>query len=75
MKKFEVINLIKLAINLAKEKEHSPFTSEEYKAMYKLLDEIEKGPKKRSRKSSSDDWKGCQGTCDFEPQPNLTGWI
>ena len=21
------------------------------------------------------DWSGCQGTCDFEKVPNLTGWI
>ena len=54
----------------------SPFTKEEYDAMYDLLDELEKESKpKRSSKRSADDWKGCQGNCDFEPQPNLTGWI
>ena len=21
------------------------------------------------------DWSGCQGTCDFDPIPNITGWI
>ena len=21
------------------------------------------------------DWSGCQGTCDFEEVPNLSGWI
>ena len=23
----------------------------------------------------NDDWKGCQGTCDFKESFNTTGWI
>ena len=26
-------------------------------------------------RKSNDDWKGCQGTCDFEESFNTTGWI
>lgn len=26
-------------------------------------------------KRNLDNWKGCQGTCDFDPIPNTTGWI
>lgn len=43
--------------------------------VYHLLKELKASLKKGKRKSSADDWRGCQGTCDFEPQPNLTGWI
>ena len=33
--------------------------------------------RKKAIKSNqtNDDWSGCQGNCDFEPQPNLIGWI
>lgn len=24
---------------------------------------------------SANDWSGCQGTCDFEEVPNMSGWI
>ena len=72
----EALNLISQAISLAGDGGCAPFTEEEYDAMYDLLDEIKKESKtKRSPKRSVDDWKGCQGNCDFEPQPNLTGWI
>lgn len=72
----EAIDLISHAINLAGDGGSSPFTKEEYDTMYNLLDEIKKESKpKRSSKRSADDWSGCQGNCDFEPQPNLTGWI
>lgn len=72
----EALNLISQAISLAGDGGCAPFTDEEYKAMYDLLEEIKKESKpKRSSKRSTDDWKGCQGYCDFEPQPNLTGWI
>lgn len=73
----EALSLIGQAISLASDGGPDPFTKEEYDAMYDLLDEIEKEikPKKSAPKKSTDDWKGCQGTCDFEPQPNLTGWI
>ena len=72
----EALNLISQAISLAGDGGCTPFTDEEYKAMYDLLDEIKKESKqKRSSKKSADDWKGCQGYCDFEPQPNITGWI
>lgn len=72
----EAISLISQAISLAGDGGCAPFT-EEYNAMYDLLEEIKKEskPKKSSQKRSADDWKGCQGYCDFEPQPNLTGWI
>ena len=49
----------------------SIYTDNEYKQMYDLLDELEKSTPKRG----SDDWRGCQGTCDFDPIPNTTGWI
>ena len=73
----EALNLISQAISLAGDGGCTPFTDEEYKAMYDLLEEIKKEskPKKSSPKRSADDWKGCQGYCDFEPQPNITGWI
>ena len=72
----EAISLISQAISLAGDGGCTPFTKEEYDAMYDLLEEIKKESKtKRSSKRSADDWKECQGTCDFEPQPNLTGWI
>ena len=48
-----------------------PFTDEEYDTMYDLLDELENTTPKRD----SDDWRGCQGTCDFEESFNTTGWI
>ena len=30
---------------------------------------------KNSERKTNDDWKGCQGHCDFDPIPNTTGWI
>ena len=72
----EALNLISQAISLAGDGGCAPFTEEEYDAMYDLLEEIKKESKpKRSSKRSADDWKRCQGYCDFETQPNLTGWI
>ena len=68
----EALSLISQAINLAGDGGSDPFTKEEYDAMYDLLDEI---GKEVNPKRSHDDWRGCQGTCDFEPQPNITGWI
>lgn len=68
----EAISLISQAIEIAGDGGCTPFTEEEYNAMYELLEEIKKkvNPKKSSQKRSTDDWKGCQGYCDFEPQPN-----
>ena len=70
----EAISLISQAIEIAGDGGCTPFTEEEYNAMYDLLEEIKK-ESKPSQERSADDWKGCQGYCDFEPQPNLTGWI
>ena len=72
MNKTKTINLIREAISLAGDGADVPYTDEEYDAMYNLLDELEKG---FTPKRSSDDWKGCQGTCDFEESFNTTGWI
>ena len=49
----EAISLISQAINLAGDGGSSPFTKEEYDAMYDLLDELEKEVKP---KRSHDDW-------------------
>ena len=70
MNRIEVINMIREAISLAGDGGDILYTEEEYDAMYDLLDEIE-----NSVPRSSDDWRGCQGTCDFEETPNVTGWI
>ena len=75
MNRIEVINMIREAISLAGDGADVPYTDEEYDAMYNLLDELENKTPKRSPKRSSDDWRGCQGTCDFEEIPNTTGWI
>ena len=32
-------------------------------------------PKDPERVESNNDWKGCQGYCDFEESFNTTGWI
>ena len=32
-------------------------------------------PKDPERVESNDDWKGCQGYCDFNESFNTTGWI
>lgn len=72
MERIEVINMIREAISLAGDGADVPYTDEEYDAMYDLLDEIEN---ESSAKRSSDDWRGCQGTCDFEEIPNITGWV
>lgn len=58
----EAISLISQAIELAGDGGCTPFTEEEYNAMYELLEEIKKESKP---KRSADDWKGCQGYCDF----------
>ena len=56
----EALNLISQAISLAGDGGCTPFTEEEYDAMYDLLEEIKKESKpKRSSKRSTDDWKGC----------------
>ena len=47
------------------------YTDNEYKEMWNLLDELENSTSKRNL----DDWKGCQGYCDFEESFNTTGWI
>lgn len=72
MNKTKTINLIREAISLAGDGADVPYTDEEYDAMYNLLDELEKD---FAPKRSSDNWKGCQGTCDFEESFNTTGWI
>lgn len=76
MTRNEIIDLIRKAISLARDGGYSyiPFTKDEYDAMYDLLESIEDRPKNNVI-VRSDDWRGCQGTCDFDPQPNLTGWI
>ena len=52
----EALNLISQAISLAGDGGCVPFTDEEYKAMYDLLEEIKKESKpKRSLKRSADD--------------------
>lgn len=71
MGRIEMINMIREAISLAGDGGDVLYTEEEYDAMHDLLDEIENSVPKRS----SDDWRGCQGTCDFDPIPNTTGWI
>lgn len=70
MERKETINLIREAISIATDV--YTFTDEEYDAMHDLLNELENEP---ATKRSSDDWRGCQGTCDFEEAPNVTGWI
>ena len=71
MERTEIIKLIRESISLAHDASVIPYTDEEFDAMHDLLDEIENSVPKRS----SDDWRGCQGTCDFEEIPNVTGWI
>lgn len=72
MERTEIIKLIREAIDFADSYKSFPYTEEQFDAMHDLLDEIENKPTKRS----SDDWRGCQGTCDFDdPGFNTTGWI
>lgn len=72
MDKTKIINLIRDAINFTDDHKNGGYTEEQFDVMHNLLDEIEKD---FAPKRSSDDWKGCQGTCDFDPIPNITGWI
>ena len=67
MERTKIISLIKTAVDCAA----GGFSKEELDNMKKFLNELENEPTKRS----SDDWRGCQGTCDFEEIPNVTGWI
>ena len=81
MTRNEIINLIREAISLAGDGGDVPFTDAEYDAMYDLLESMENMGSmeniedKPNNVVSSDDWRGCQGTCDFDPRPNLTGWV
>ena len=70
MDRIEVIKLIREAIDFADSHKSFSYTEEQFDAMHDLLNEIE-----NSAPRSSDDWRGCQGTCDFEEVPNVTGWI
>lgn len=71
MERAKIISLIREAISLATDV--YTFTDEEHDAMNNLLNEIENEP---ATKRSSDDWRGCQGYCDFnEPGFNTTGWV
>ena len=67
MERTKIISLLKTAVNCAS----GGFSKEELDNMKKFLNELEN----ESTKRSSDDWRGCQGTCDFEEIPNVTGWI
>ena len=66
-----IISNLRLAIELAGDGGCDPFLEEDRKEMYEFLDKIEK----QQIVKTHDDWKGCQGTCDFDPIPNTTGWI
>lgn len=69
MERAKVISLIKTAVDCAA----GGFSKEELDSMKKFLNELEN---ESATKRSSDDWKGCQGTCDFDgPGFNTTGWI
>lgn len=69
MEKAKVISLIKMAVDCAA----GGFSKEELDNMKKFLNELEN---EHVTKRSSDDWRGCQGTCDFDdPGFNITGWI
>lgn len=69
MERIEVIKLIKTAVNCAA----GGFSKKELDDMKKFLNELEN---ESAVKRSSDDWRGCQGTCDFDdPGFNVTGWI
>ena len=69
MERAKTIALIKIAIDFSADK----FSKEELDSMKKFLNELENEP---ATKRSSDDWRGCQGTCDFDdPGFNVTGWI
>ena len=69
MERAKTITLIKIAIDFSADK----FSKEELDSMKKFLNELENEP---ATKRSSDDWRGCQGTCDFDdPGFNTTGWI
>jgi hypothetical protein len=68
MERAKIISLIKTAVDCAA----GGFSKEELDSMKKFLNELENEPTKRS----SDDWRGCQGYCDFDgPGFNTTGWI
>lgn len=69
MERAKIISLIKTAIDCAS----GGFSKEELDNMKMFLNEIENEPE---TKRSSDDWRGCQGYCDFDgPGFNTTGWI
>ena len=68
MERTKIISLIKTAVDCAA----GGFSKEELDNMKKFLNELENEP---TTKRSSDDWRGCQGTCDFEESFNTTGWI
>ena len=69
MERAKIITLIKLAV----ERGAGGFSKEELDNMKSFLNELENEP---TTKRSSDDWRGCQGTCDFDdPGFNITGWI
>ena len=79
MDRNKTIELLKKAVSLTRKLENNPFTINDYCAMNDLLCELKKEEYKQENKPEQrrnyDDWKGCQGTCDFEEIPNMTGWI
>ena len=62
----EAIRLFKDAIAVVANNIY-PFTTEICQSMNEYIEDVVK--------KSDTDWSGCQGTCDFEEIPNLTGWI
>ena len=61
----EVIKLLKEAVSIASNMCPASFTTETCQSLNDYIDNIK----------LNNDWRGCQGTCDFDPIPNTTGWI
>ena len=61
----EVIKLLKKAVSIAEKTYNPSFTAECCQSINEYLNNIK----------NNTDWRGCQGTCDFEESFNTTGWI
>lgn len=61
----EVIKFLKEAVSIASNICSTSFTIEVCQQINEYIDNIKLNA----------DWRGCQGTCDFEEQPNSNGWI
>ena len=61
----EVIKFLKEAVSIASNIRPTSFTTEVCQQINEYIDSIKLNA----------DWRGCQGTCDFDPIPNTTGWI